>query len=41
MSWRTITGGGRICALTQAEMRLAGKVSAVIDSYPPQAWADA
>ena len=27
--------------LTQAEMRLAGKVSAVIDSYPPEARADA
>jgi len=27
--------------LTQAEMRLAGKVSAVIDSYPSEAWADA
>jgi 4a-hydroxytetrahydrobiopterin dehydratase len=27
--------------LTQAEMRLAGKVSAVIDSHPPEAWADA
>jgi 4a-hydroxytetrahydrobiopterin dehydratase len=27
--------------LTQAEMRLAAKVSAVIDSHPPEAWADA
>ena len=26
--------------LTQAEMRLAVKVSAVIDSHPPEAWTD-
>jgi 4a-hydroxytetrahydrobiopterin dehydratase len=27
--------------LTQAEMRLAGKVSVVIDSHAPEVWADA